>query len=885
MSGNLSNGPINDPVNNPGSVFSSFFDTATPAPTSSAAPNLNSDTLAAISNAMVDTPVEASNPNLSIFNFGKLISSARRANKEANDAFDLADAGLYRDLHRNAAESADNISQQIETLRDFRDTYNDFITQLDSFATQAQGYISDIQNQWSQFQKGVDFGDAWVAATNAAYVLNNTTTTTADQTQALLDNYLLAVSQYNARASSINGSRDTDPTRILGYNTFIANTVPALQATADQLNQTYQQLQLSSPTVDPIPSLSTFGPIPQYAQMTLSIPPPYPLGLYFDPTDPRLEEPRRSIPDPPITTQGQTVPYPVYPQVTYNVPDQIDHDVYKAAYIQPLLDLLDQIKKTQTKVQNAIDYQQVFRPEFGQVAIGAPLFIPQKSKLMNQDTTGPGTSTASLASITGQNIRLDEQFGQAQLETLYQLHQILTKSPLVANVAGYTEALLTALNDTAVPSATQASQGALVSGTPNQSPAVGASLALSTLEQTAHLVQSDAIHTVLLDTLTERALSDPSNKNIPEATLRAQLEPLARGITALIHLQLLAKATQLTSQATGTPGLIPQILANLASVSPEASQGIVNGLVGYNHLFDTPRDIQLFALTFRNYFEEQLGLDRPQAERVVGQALNRTAALGPLATAAAAKEALSTSLSDALSEENIATDPTLIASGFQRFESSPPQLNLETSLFLSQLKGELARKHLEPGDLETISQRLDAAATQTSTLSDLLPITQAILSDEGVESAGLLTATVAQKVSSPLQNPFITQTAAPTELAQDFSTAVTDLLTHQALPREVANAQGTKYANLLFKDPVSIASLVERNLSDYAKAVGQTQAQAADALFRDTQQTRLSTAAYLAHITDPAQRLVFLSNPIMYGNLQPRIGPAGGALINPIISD
>lgn len=876
-------------------IYSSYFEIQTYIPTSSANLNLTQDTIDATTHSSVNIPLDSSNPNLSILGFSKLVSSALRENKAANDAFDLSEAGMYRDFHRNVAITTAKLREEIDALQAFNDTYNAFLDQLDVFNDTVQGRVDTLQNNYSDIQNQANFFHTWRNAGDAAFALNNTVTTTPEETQALLEEYALWVARYNTRAAQLNGDTNLSST-VLGINNYINNNKPDLQGTADTLNAFATQFGLTSPTVELIPSLDAFMTYPVYAPITINIPPPYPEGLYFDPlTDPRYYFDRGPIPYPPVDNFGQPVSMPLFPpSPTYTVPHKINHDVYFAEFIQPRLDMIEEMKRSQRRVENAIDFQQAFRPDFAQVAISASLHVPVGSPATGGSTVGSSNALSGLAANQGQNSRFDEQFGKAQLESLYNTLGVPLGSPLIANIDGYPEDILAALVDFSVPAGIQLSQGALVGGTPGESPAVGAALALATLENTLKLAGSDAIFKALFDPanpedkgiLLERALADPANKEKTEATLRAELEPLARGIAAAINLQLIKTAVLQVETAIGASGLLPQILANLGSVSTDSIVQFVNGLINYKHLFDSPRDTQLVALTLRDFLEDELALDRARSELIVGRALNEVARQGPFDTEEAAQTALREGFARSLRAENLEAAP-LVDRAFDRLGLTPEQQlsnDLKAEAFLSEIKRELLRSHLEEGEAARIAARLDGATEQTRALEERRTVVEQILAEEGIDQGAAITLSATARVESPLFSGFITAVAPKEVLSADFGTAIAELFIHQGVRRDIANEQAEHFSDLVFNNPTSISSLVERNLNDYAKAVGITQTEAADATFRDTQQVRLSTSAYLAHIMNPAHALVFLSNPIIYGNLQPRVGPAGGVVTNPVIS-
>lgn len=876
-------------------VYGSYFEIQTYIPATSANLNLTQDTIDAISQSSVQIQLDSSNPNLSVLGFSKLVSSALRENKAANDSFDLSEAGMYRDFHRNVAITAAKLREEIEALQTFRDDYNALIDALNTFNDTVKARVDNLQNNYTDRQNQETFLGTWRNAVDNAYSLNQAVTTNPEETQAYLDAYALWVSRYNERADDLNGSTGLNSS-ILGINDYINDNKPALEATANSLNSLYIQMGLSSPTVEPIPSLIEFITYTPYSKITVNIPPPYPEGLYFDPlTDFRYYNERGPIPYPPVDDFGQAVSMPLLPQSpTYNIPHKINQDVYHEEFIQPRLDMIEEMKRAQKKVQNAIDFQQAFRPDFAQVAISASLHVPVGSPATSGGTIGSSNVLSGIAANQGQNVRFDEQFAKAQLEALYNVNGVPTGSPLVANIDGYPEKILDVLFAVSVPVGVELSRSALVGGTPNESPAVGASLALATLENTLKLVASDAVYKALFDPdnpinkgiLLERALSDPANKDKAEATLRAELEPLARGIAAAINLQLIKRVVQQVETAIGVSGLLPQILANIGSLSTDNIIQLVNGLINYKHLLDSPRDTQLVAITFRNFLEEVLTLDRERAELLVGRALNEVVRQGPYDTEEAAHTALRDALISALEDDQFDAAP-LVDRAFERLERTPEQqlLNdLKAEAFLRDVKSDLLRSHLDEGEAARIATRIDGAVSNNKALEERRGIVENILAEEGIDQAVTLIERAVARVESPLFSGFISEVSPKEVVSADLGTAIADLFTHQGVRRDIANEQAERFSNLIFNNPISISSIIERNLEDYAKAVGNTQTQAADAIFRDTQQVRLSTSAYLAHIVNPAHELVFLSNPIIYGDLQPRVGPAGGTVTNPVIS-
>lgn len=844
-----------------GPVPGPLFDPNAYVPVTSSDLNLTQDTIQKTAPKFsTGINLDPSNPNLSIFGFAHLVSTSRLVFKQTTDAFDASEAGMYKDFHRNSVITIQGVLQQIKDLRNFRDDYNNFIDTLNNFADPLFNRVDNLQSSFKDIQNGEDFYGTWGKVADAAYFLNQPTTT-QEETDKRLEDYYLWASHYNARASTMDGILPSETKTIIGINSYISTNTATLQPTVDSLNQTYALLGLSSPTVSPLPNLTDIATYATYPLIPISPPPPYPPNLYFSSPVPR----------------GGNLPYPPVPgpytlaDPNFDVPNKINHDVFQAQFLQPLFDLIDELKNAQKRVQNAIDFQQVFRPDFGQVAISAPYFTPHSSPVSG----GASHLLSGIAANQGHNLRFDEQFGQAQLQLLYARFNIPEGSPLRDNVGGYTENLFQSLLNAAVPAATDLSQTARVGTSAGNSPSVQASLALGTLQNVLGLVSADSVYNTILQHLIDQAKTDPANNNKSEATLRAELEPLARGIAAAINLQLIKTAVLQVEQAIGVSGLLPQILANLGSVSTDSILQLVNGTINYRNLFDSPRDLQLVAFNMRDVYEESLGLDRQQAERAVSRALERASHLGPFSTSDAAREALRSSL-----------DPRIADQVFTRLDNPSTSQQalldgLQTNALATNVENELSRHHLDADELNRINTKIDTARDHAHNATELRTAIEGILQQEGIEGAPELLASAFAAATSSLHNPYLNQIASRDTVSSDFTLAVQNVFSSQGVPPDTATQQATHYSDLIFNNPSSVSNLIALNLRDYAHAVGQTQSEAADGTFRDTMRPQLSTAAFLQRLADPALEIVFRSNPIFYGSHgQPRTGPGPGVYVS-----
>ena len=824
------------------------------------------------------TGFQSDNP-FSILLYSKTVAAASREAQQQDREFELSDAIAYRDVHVESAVTAGLLSLLIRRRLAFRDEYNKLSNDLHSFANTLNNKNDAILNQYDN--AGPDgYYNEWGRAADAAYFLLNATTFTQGETDALYNDYVNKVNIYNDTTNSINA-------KIQDYNNFLAdqgdfitdiNTINALR------------VELGLDDIEGFTSIS-LDPIPLYPLIGIPPPPPWPPNLFFDNPVPRGHTYPESN-NHPNELHYPPVPGPERPyDANVTVPPPLNEGDFKNVYINPLEELIKHLKDLEDKIRKINSFQAYFRLAFGQRVLGE---VPLPAVGAQPGFGGSGSSgvLSALADKQLKNVHFDESFGKSQLETVYALNGVPAGSPLIANIDGFAEDLLAGIIAKSVEGATTLATGALVGASPGETPAIQAAAALALLENVQGLVATNAIYNTVLEGL----LSDPANAGKSQE----ELATLARGIASALNLEFLKFATLQVETAIGLSGLLPQILANLGSVSSDKIVQFVNGLVNYKNLFDNPHDRALVEKAFIAAFTEALG--RQEAELAVKEALAKLEAQGPFKSEEAAKEALRRTLEEDLRSRDIAAADAkrLVAQGFASLEApvlpvdesipyvdlSPQQqlgVDLKAAAFNNDLRSELLNSNLDRDEAERVANQVDVATRDSKTVDDRKTIALGILNREGVEEAEALVAQVAKGVEAPLRSFTVTPPVPPPPvLSAEFEENVTRLLANQGVAEATAAEQAAHFAALIFTAPDSISHLTDLNLTDYAKSVGKSQSDAATETFKDSIRPTLSLLAFQQERMSLANDLVYANNPF-YGDTSPRVGPAGGAPVNPII--
>lgn len=880
--------------------------------------NISQDTLISLSNQINSTGIQfdSSRPDLTILGFSSLVNTAIRENKRINNEFDVA--GSYKDYYLNLASTAEQIKVRIDELKTLREEYNDLAGDVAEFRADLIHHVNQAIAEYNATgEMNLNLYDRWGKAQDAVILANGANTTTLEQTNAYLNEITKWRNVYNERINNVRG--EYGDVREVYNRQFNYDGQGDLATRIINMNAKLDALNIDLPTFSPIsgiPNYNNNNVLPDYfgnpnAYLLAVIPPPYPQGLYFPDGDPRNFQ-RGTIPIPLRTLSGNPLPSLPFPPTPMNTagtpPGGVSEGDFKTAYIEPLKELLKSLKDAFKRIENEVDFQNIYRVVFGQAAIGQVVTKPGSAEIQ---VAGSGNSS-TLAAIAGnieENARFEQEFSSAAIESLLNINGVPAGSPIIPVINGVVYDVMASIIASGVPNATSLSQGAFVGATPQESPAILVATALATAEAASALIGSGELEKQIEELL----LSDPSlvGKSAEEIKL------IAQGVVAALNLEIIKMVVSQVASSIGLAGLIPQLLASLGSVSKEEIIQLINGLVNYKQLGESPVDQALVFKSFSNSFAESLGIDQQRSDIIIGRALSDFNKQGPFDTDDAAKEALKKSLLDALSQES--TPPprenSLLAidQGFKSLETSntpttrdngepitrnkdltnedvqlTPQQQLQDDLkalaFSSDLKAELAKSRLEADDFNRISNRIEVETAQAQSLAEKKAAAEKILSEEGLDNGDDILAAVNESQNNQLRSFTIdTPPQSREELAINFSATVANILTTQGIRSDVAAEQADRFAAILFNnDPKSIASLTETNIANYSKQVEETQEASTFEVFREVMKPILSVYARNQEIIDPANLLVFLSNPIIYGGIGPRVGTGGGALINPI---
>ncbi|MCB1114804.1 MAG: hypothetical protein KDK62_08605, partial [Chlamydiia bacterium] len=807
--------------------------------------------------------LDTSRPDLTIFGFSSKVDTALQTDKDVRQEFDLI-SEVYKDYYRNLSSTAEELKQKILILSNFRDVYNEYVDRLNSFVDELNNKVDTLQNRFFDIQNGQNFPGAYNQVVSAIGAANTTTTTTQAETNALLNAYTTWRTRYNNRAQDLN-------TRINEINQLIADNVPGLEADRQVIQDLITELNLQD--VADIPTLGTIETYDTYPLIPTNNPPPYPPNLYFDSLDPRAGDPKGPIP-------ALTFPQPTAPaDVNYDAPLRINGERYKDQYIKPLQEQLDNLKRAFEKVQNEVAFQEVIRVLFGEITIGEVINEPNAEGIQ---TGGAGVSQAltTVGSQKGKNTQLEAKFRNGELEQLYNTFGIPQGSPLIANIDGFAQDILRALLLSSVTEGTQISQNGLVGANAASSPAVKAAVALATLEGAIGFVAEGVTGNAILEIL----LADPEFAGRSEAELRE----LANGIAAGLNLIILRTFILQVESAIGLSGLVPQLLASLGSLDKDEILKLINGQISYKNLFDSPIDRALIAESLANQLAGQ------NAEIAIGRAIDRLAALDPFESDEAARLQLRELVLDELEAQGLdrktlasRVDNALPANGeLPLTEQQVLEDDLKRIAFETDLRNRLIKDDLETSEINRAIQEAQREASENSTLEQRAALVEARLQEAGVDNAGSIVAAALERANDPLRSPFLTKIPNRTDLIEGVSVAAAAVFAGQGIPADEAEALGNRIGALVFAEgPGSLGNLIEINNVEFSDSVAQSQTETAETFFKDSIRPTLSTAAYLEEITNPANVLVYASNPIFYGDQAlPRTGPAGGAPVNPIIS-
>lgn len=817
--------------------------------------NLSPDTLTSLSNVSSVGPItDASSPKLSLFEFYQAVSTSLQASKETSRAFDAADTPMYKDYHRSVVSSISQLRQNLIIVKDFEDEYNDYVDTVNAILPQYNNKVADLQSRYDALNGTVGA----VNAATAAYYSNPSQTT--------LNAYLTAAGHYNDAVDNINGRIQDINEFLFSVSAFYPNS-PNLPATRLDLIAKTAQLNLGPPTV---PTLPPFA-IPGMGGIS---------GIGVTPT----------------YVNNLSCPLQISTQ-----PTNIDHAVYKELVIQPIKDQIKSLSDGLKRIKNQIKYQGLLRTKFGAAQVGSVVLEPVAST-PSIGGTGSSAALATISTRAGGNVKL----GESQLISLNTQFKVSPDAQTSQQLQDFSANLITSLFAGAVPQASGLAQSAIVGDASTTSPAIQASVALASLTQLQGLINQDAVYKAVLQAL--KSDKDGSITSIPELSQiigdqpGATLEGLARGIAAAITLEVIKNIVIQVEAAIGLSGLLPQLLASLGSISTDSIVKLINGQINYKNLFDSPVDLTLVQSALTKAVLNSTNLSQQEAQIAVNKALADVEAQGPFASDSAAQQALKDALLKQVPDNsNLSSN---VDDGFQTLESNQVQnkdlssddvvLNdqqkiqneIKQNAFEDDLRSQLEKEGLDKDEARSLAAKASIAAGQAKTIEERNQLAENVLDKADIEDAASLIEKTSTLADSSLRTPFVDNNvpaASKSTLTEDFTVAVSSILTGQGVPPDIATNAGAKAADILFNGPTSVASRIEDNIKDYATAVEKTQANAATEVFKDSIRPTISTLAFLQQISNPADAIIY--SGIMYGDRGlARTGPAGGVAVNPIIS-
>lgn len=467
-------------------------------------------------------------------------------------------------------------------------------------------------------------------------------------------------------------------------------------------------------------------------------------------------------------------------------------------FINPLLAVFAQFKAQNARQTQSLDNS------IANVTDTVPVF-PTQTVLGGvgsvQMTTTPG-ATSGLSSPF-----LERELSREAFESFYNEYGVPQGSPLVdqigALISNYSS--LNAL--TGAGPAQSILAGASLTGS-NAGQAIGVAVALGTLQQTTDLIQSGQI------TAAVTQLVNQNNLNLSDANKTALINSLVQEIGDT----LLRQATTQVATQLNLPGLLPQILAQVANANGENFIAEQNALFLESSLVD-----QLVANT---------GLTAAQAEQVVNDAFtaHQTQIQADIQNSINASSAdqialqsqntqndivnfildqvQKTNLQNAAAEAQIRQSVSVAQANLSQ-EITNSALQQQGIAFQDSVRTQLIDEGLNATRASTIASQITFSSSQNDVAQALVQQDQNLSQEQATQIANTAITAAQNQSNSGTYNPLgsflMQQVGSSTNLSAAFKLQVQNILSPVVGARQALEV-ATNYGNLFFTSPNSVVS-------------------------------------------------------------------------------
>lgn len=154
----------------------------------------------------------------------------------------------------------------------------------------------------------------------------------------------------------------------------------------------------------------------------------------------------------------------------------------------------------------------------------------------------------------------------------------------------------------------------------------------------------------LQDRVTAIVLNDPASSQLtPE-----QKQSLITSLTAALTLQFQLQALVGLSVALGTPGLLPQFLANVAGYTTDYGKSFLNNEPPFQGLANAPATQIFVERQVSDTLQSELGLTQKQADAIASDALQKTLSDTSITDAQTMQAALQANINTSLIQQGVA---------------------------------------------------------------------------------------------------------------------------------------------------------------------------------------------------------------------------------------
>lgn len=800
-----------------------------------------------------------------------------------NDASQIAAMNSAIDTYNSAQSTYNSAVQTYDTATNTYNgdlsTYNQAVA---AFQTALQTYQSSPQGPADQ--QALANAQATFDAAKSTFSGQQATFATAQAT------YNAAQSTYNGALAALQSAANTYNAYVATRNTQLSSLISqfnqynagaaAANAQIQSLNQTRAILQPPLPPIPLMPIIPTVNTLP-----TFTVPSPgsdpsivqantdinnfnnttlatyngslatiNPLIAAYTPSEPQLAA-LSPIPTIPSTVPGTGSDIPdivnsnpaSLATLSYTPPQSLD---IVSLYLVSQLVQITNVKKILKAQKNAVSaYQQGViegRIKGHPAGSAAPAGAGSGVALATVRSDYDGNPNPFIVGIVGRQIT----------GTIYDTKGVPAKSPLVdqVNQFGAHIASLSGL--------TGAAPGAAILGNSsvnnsNGLTAINTAINLGFLKTISGMVNGNTIATTIKGLIAQ----DPELSTLSPA----QVQDVTNLLSADLGTSLLGVAITQVAQQLQLPGLVPQILGNVAA------QG--QGQGGSSQAFSG--SLFLVSSALAQNLEKDANISQAQANKIVlavqaelNQALTHTTALTAAEQQSAVVNAVATQLENSNSIQANAqlTAQRAYDAAFSQIQSQlTAQENgraslLSEALTTALIKGKIASDEQEAAtyanqvNTAQVLNNLTPTENQQNALASLTSqLQQAGLTNaeaQAAAKAALTTFSTLDPTQNPLRSSTVGSVLSPTQLAEYFKQEVMYRLSPTIGPNN-ANDVAVSYSALLFTDPHSVLNMKAEKETALSKASNQTYTDRVLADFRD----------YLAQYNDPSKTLAKLTDP------------------------